>query len=76
MILRSIFTIRVCFVFSMPCQNRDFNNLEDDKDRDMTKQKKGCHVEGKSLPLHMSTLIHTIKSSHGASQAKTLRYLS
>jgi hypothetical protein len=27
MILRSVFTIRVCFVFSMPCQNRDFNNL-------------------------------------------------
>jgi len=27
MIYRSIFTIRVCFAFSMPCQNRDFNNL-------------------------------------------------
>ena len=22
------FTIRVCFAFSVPCQNRDFNNLE------------------------------------------------
>jgi hypothetical protein len=26
-ILQSIFTIQVCFVFSVPCQNRDFNNL-------------------------------------------------
>jgi len=27
MILRSVFTIRVCLVLSVPCQNRDFNNL-------------------------------------------------
>jgi hypothetical protein len=26
-ILRSVFTIRVCIVFSVPCQNHDFNNL-------------------------------------------------
>jgi hypothetical protein len=27
MILRSVFTIRVCFAFSVPCYNHDFNNL-------------------------------------------------
>ena len=27
-ILRSVFTIRVCIAFSVPCQNRDFNNLD------------------------------------------------
>ena len=27
-ILRSVFTIRVCFAFSVPSQNHDFNNLD------------------------------------------------
>jgi hypothetical protein len=27
-ILQSVFTIRVCFAFSVPSQNHDFNNLD------------------------------------------------
>jgi hypothetical protein len=29
MILRSVFTIRVCFAFYVLCQNHDFNNFSD-----------------------------------------------
>ena len=28
MILRSVFTIQVWFAYSVPCQNHDFNNLD------------------------------------------------
>jgi hypothetical protein len=34
-ILRSVFTIRVCFGFSVPCQNHDFNNLEPNHTQDI-----------------------------------------